>query len=194
MEENLRNELVQAGGAAKMHTRERFKHLRAVLSLPFMVLIVIPALILHHSGGIKAGWQMCFSCLFGPLFISSLLAGVGLTLLVKTNYWFAVFGKGTLAPWDATQKLVVRGVYRHLRNPMISGVFCILLAEALFFASLPLLGWFAFFVIVNVIYIPLFEESSLERRFGEDYRIYKQNVPRWIPRLEPWNPPERDNG
>jgi len=72
---------------------------------------------------------------------------------------------------------------------MISGVLSILLAETVFFASWFLLAWFLFFLVLNLVYIPLFEERSLERRFGNAYRLYKQNVPRWIPQLEPWVPP-----
>jgi protein-S-isoprenylcysteine O-methyltransferase Ste14 len=97
-------------------------------------------------------------------------------------------GEGTIAPWDPPQRLVVRGVYRHVRNPMITGLCLVLLGEALLAASLPLLGLFAFGVIINVIYIPLSEEPGLARRFGDDYLTYKRNVPRWIPRLKPWQP------
>ena len=59
------------------------------------------------------------------------------------------------------QKLIVRGIYRHVRNPMIARRFLILLGEAVFFGSLPLLGWFAAAVLLNVIYIPLVEEPGL---------------------------------
>lgn len=172
-----------------MRLREIFKHFRAILVLPFTVLIVVPALILHSTSGFKPGWPVCFPCLLGPIIFSAILGGFGLTLLVTTIHWFASIGKGTLAPWDPTQKLVVRGVYRHVRNPMISGVLSILLAETVFFANWFLLSWFILFLVLNLVYIPLFEERSLERRFGESYRLYKQNVPRWIPRLEPWIPP-----
>lgn len=55
-------------------------------------------------------------------------------------------------------------------------------------SSTPLLGWFLGFVLLNLIYIPVLEEPGLERRFGEAYRAYKRNVPRWIPRLRPWTP------
>ena len=98
-------------------------------------------------------------------------------------------GEGTLAPWDETRRLVVRGVYRHVRNPMITGVLCLLLGEASLLGSLPLLGWFALFLLANALYIPLAEERGLERRFGEEYLLYKRNVPRWIPRVRPWNSP-----
>jgi protein-S-isoprenylcysteine O-methyltransferase Ste14 len=72
---------------------------------------------------------------------------------------------------------------------MISGVLCILLGEAILFGSLPLFYWFVFFLVGNLIYMPLVEERDLERRFGEDYILYKQNVPRWIPRSRPWDAP-----
>jgi protein-S-isoprenylcysteine O-methyltransferase Ste14 len=82
---------------------------------------------------------------------------------------------------------VVRGVYRHVRNPMISGVLFVLLGEALLTASRPLFGWFLSFALINAIYIPLLEEPGLVHRFGDGYRIYKRHVPRWIPRLTPWD-------
>ena len=110
----------------------------------------------------------------------------GIVLAVATIRLFMTVGEGTIAPWDPPQRLVVRGVYRHVRNPMISGLCLVLLGEALLAASLPLLGLFAFGVIINAIYIPLSEEPGLARRFGDDYLDYKRNVPRWVPRLRPW--------
>ena len=79
---------------------------------------------------------------------------------------------------------------------MMLGVFCILLGEAVFFGSLPLLGWLAVAVLVNLVYIPLSEEPGLVKRFGEDYLLYKENVPRWIPRWRAWEglAEERENG
>jgi protein-S-isoprenylcysteine O-methyltransferase Ste14 len=41
---------------------------------------------------------------------------------------------------------------------------------------------------VNALYMPLFEEPGLKRRFGADYDMYAANVPRWLPRLRPWDP------
>jgi protein-S-isoprenylcysteine O-methyltransferase Ste14 len=96
-------------------------------------------------------------------------------------------GKGTLAPWEPPQWLVVQGVYRHVRNSMISGVLFVLLGESVVTASLPLFQWFLIFAAINAVYIPLLEEPGLVNRFGDDYVTYKQNVPRWIPRLTPWD-------
>jgi protein-S-isoprenylcysteine O-methyltransferase Ste14 len=160
------------------------RQLRALL-LPITAAGLVPAWILF-SNRANPGWPL--SAPWGGLLlgVGALLAGAGLALLVWTISAFARIGRGTLAPWDPPQKLVVRGVYRHVRNPMISGVFAVLLGEALIFRSTVLFRWFLFFVLVNLIYIPLLEEGGLERRFGEDYRVYKRNVPRWIPRLRPW--------
>jgi protein-S-isoprenylcysteine O-methyltransferase Ste14 len=143
-----------------------------------MVTLVVPALIVRASG-------------FAPLSLARTVAalvliGIGLSLMVRAIRLFATVGQGTLAPWDPTQHLVVRDVYRHVRNPMISGVLFILLGEAAFFDSLPLLVWFGLFFLGNAIYFPLVEEPGLVRRFGAEYERYRANVPRWIPRLVPW--------
>ena len=160
------------------------RHLLAILLLPVMATLVIPALLLPRT---REPTQFLWPSLRPlPLGAGVILIGLGLTLLVATNLLFIRVGQGTLAPWDPTQKLVARGVYRHVRNPMISGVSFILLGEAIASGFLPLFSWFFIFVVANLIYIPWLEEPGLERRFGESYRVYKQHVPRWIPRLRPW--------
>jgi protein-S-isoprenylcysteine O-methyltransferase Ste14 len=167
-----------------------FKQLHAILLLPGAAIVVIPGLLLFYSAKMnQPGWSLPLSWRLVLGLGSLLLIGCGLTLMVKTVKLFATIGQGTLAPWDPPQKLVVRGIYRHVRNPMISGVFCILLGEALLFGSSLLLGWFLCFVLVNFIYMPVVEEPMLAQRFGQDYIIYKQNVPRWIPRSSPWSAP-----
>jgi protein-S-isoprenylcysteine O-methyltransferase Ste14 len=69
---------------------------------------------------------------------------------------------------------------------MITGVLLMLSAEALLLQSWPIAAWMMLFFIGNAIYFPLVEEKGLEKRFGNEYRDYKANVPRWIPRLRPW--------
>jgi protein-S-isoprenylcysteine O-methyltransferase Ste14 len=117
--------------------------------------------------------------------------GPGLVLVCWTIALFASTGNGTLAPWDPTTRLVVRGPYRHVRNPMISGVAAILVGEAAVLGSPWLLLWFAVFVAINAVYFPLIEEPGLERRFGDEYIAYKRDVPRWIPRARPSRPRRR---
>jgi protein-S-isoprenylcysteine O-methyltransferase Ste14 len=112
----------------------------------------------------------------------------GLRLAVQTIRLFASEGEGTLAPWDPTRRLVVRGPYRRVRNPMITGVALVLLGEGLILGSAAILVELAIFAAINATYMPLVEEPGLERRFGDSYRAYKRAVPRWIPRREPWSP------
>ena len=82
-----------------------------------------------------------------------------------------------------TASLVADTPYRHVRNPMISGVLAILLGEAALAASGSLLLWFAIFLTLQEIAIRFWEEPHLAQRYGSEYLDYRQNVPRWIPRL-----------
>jgi protein-S-isoprenylcysteine O-methyltransferase Ste14 len=138
---------------------------------------VVPALIVWRTGADVTALS---------LLAGGLLIALGLVLVVWTVRLFATVGEGTLAPWDPTSALVVRGPYRHVRNPMISGVGFVLAGEALACLSAPLAFWLAAFATVNGIYMPLVEEPGLRRRFGEAYDVYRANVPRWIPRLRAW--------
>jgi protein-S-isoprenylcysteine O-methyltransferase Ste14 len=151
---------------------------RAIVLLPFVVTIVVPALILSWTGDVRLWWGSAFGVA---------LVTIGIVLVVWTIRLFSTVGDGTLAPWDPTSKLVVRGPYRHVRNPMISGVAFVLAGEAVLLGSPPLALWFAAVVVVNIVYLPLVEEPGLRRRFGEDYDLYAANVPRWLPRRRPWS-------
>ena len=148
-----------------------FAHLRDIILLPFMVTVVVPWFIDGwHSDRVL--WMMIVGAMSGL---------TGITLLFYTIRLFGLFGEGTLAPWHPTQRLVIVGPYRYVRNPMISGVVFILVGESLFFHSVPIAGWAAFVFVLNTWYFISYEEPSLEERFGEDYRQYKKRVGRWIP-------------
>ena len=82
----------------------------------------------------------------------------------------------------------MRGPYRHVRNPMITGVLLVLLGEAALLGSLGVLAWAAIFFAINAVWFRLVEEPGLVRRFGADYDEYSRNVPRWVPRGTPWRP------
>lgn len=151
--------------------------------------LAIPAVIVWRTGATNVGWGLPGGRAVLPALLGAALVGVGLALVVRTVALFARVGGGTLAPWDPTRRLVVQGPYRHVRNPMISGVLFLLLGEAALLGSAPLLILFGAVLALNAVYLPLVEEAGLARRFGDDYEIYRTHVPRWLPRLRPWDPP-----
>lgn len=164
----------------------RWKEVGAIVLLPGMVTTIIPLAIVNWIGLDGFGQELPPAIGILVRLLGVAAVGLGLLLVFKTVSLFSTRGKGTLAPWDPPQKLVVAGIYRHVRNPMISGVCAILLGEGLLLGSWTLLGWFAVFWAINAIYIPLSEEPGLIQRFGDDYIRYKRNVPRWIPRIQAW--------
>lgn len=163
-----------------MENPSLLRHLRDVLLLPFTVSVVIPYFIYNAERQLVQEHNLLMKV------CGLIVALSGISMLVYTISLFGRFGKGTLAPWSPTQKLVVAGPYRYCRNPMITGVLAILLGEAGFLNSADIFRWAGLFFIINTIYFILKEEPDLEKRFGEEYRIYKQNVPRWIPRFRPY--------
>lgn len=166
--------------------------LKAIIVLPGTSLILIPAIILYLT------WPLNFLCGFGfptawiPLAVGVLFMLTGILLSLKTVVLFLMVGDGTPAPWAPPRNFVVSGPYRYVRNPMLLSVLSILLGEAIFFGSFPILIWCVAFWIINTIYFIWFEEPSLVLRFGNDYMDYKKNVRRWLPRLTPWNQNKKD--
>ena len=158
---------------------------KTAIVLPGTVLVFIPAAILWVAKDSKFSAELIAAGQL-PFWLALLAGGIGLGLAVWTVIIFLKIGEGTPAPWDPPKKLVVRGPYRYVRNPMIIGVLLMLLAETLLLQSWPIAVWLIVFFIGNSIYFPYIEEKGLGERFGNDYRDYKANVPRWIPRIRPW--------
>lgn len=160
---------------------------KAIIILPGTVLVLVPALILAATGGAALPCHLTLlNLLRFWLGLVSAVVGGGLALWTMTL--FTRYGEGTPAPWEPPRKLVIRGPYRHVRNPMITGALFLIAAEALLLGSWPLLVWMGVFFLGNAVNFPLVEEKGLAERFGEAYREYKQNVPRWLPRRRGWPP------
>ena len=160
--------------------------LLAIAALPFVVAVLIPIWI-TRGNHVHLALVTTMPQLLAQIAGLGLLL-VGLSLFVSSLRRFAGDGKGTLAPWDPPRHLVIRGPYRYVRNPMISGVVFVLFAEALILLSGPHFQWALIFLLINSFYIPLFEEKQLKERFGESYIEYCRHVPRLVPRLRPWTP------
>ena len=114
-----------------------------------------------------------------------LLIAAGIALYFACAFWgFALRGKGTPLPIDPPKKLVVEGPYGLVRNPMYWSVASVMLGEAAVFHSVALAELaVAFFAGVNV-FVLLYEEPALRRKFGAEYEEYCRRVPRWLPRIK----------
>lgn len=141
------------------------------------LLVFLPARVLSRSGitpipaiGV---WQI-----FGML-----LAGVGGAIALWCILTFAFLGKGTPAPFDPPRRLVARGPYRIVRNPMYVGACLALAGAALFYRSIPLLIYAASFGLIMHGFVVWYEEPTLRRTFGSDYEVYREHVGRWWPKL-----------
>lgn len=159
------------------------RHLLSILLLPFVVVVAVPFWLLTAFAASDSRWGDSAPLMWLPRLAGGVFIGVGCVLFVWCVGLFARVGLGTLAPWDPTRKLVAAGPYRLVRNPMISGVALMLTGQALLWGSWVMAGWAGLFILINHIYFVLVEEPGLERRFGEPYRGYKAQVPRWLPRL-----------
>jgi protein-S-isoprenylcysteine O-methyltransferase Ste14 len=114
-------------------------------------------------------------------FVGLLLTGTGVALLATCIVEFAGSGRGTLSPVDPPRELVVRGLYRYVRNPMYLSVTAIVLGEALVARSETIaMYWATWFACVNAFVIG-YEEPTLRRQFGGAYEDYASRVGRWIP-------------
>jgi protein-S-isoprenylcysteine O-methyltransferase Ste14 len=168
------------------HVTKFLRHTLAVAALPFVVAVIIPVWLARSNDVVLR---------FAPTRSLGLAQALGLLLLITGALLFvgslrrfATDGDGTLAPWDPPQRLVVTGLYRYVRNPMITGVLFVVTGEALMLWSGPHAEWAFIFFLANALYIPVIEEPLLLRRFGAPYREYCRHVRRFLPRLRPWAP------
>jgi protein-S-isoprenylcysteine O-methyltransferase Ste14 len=115
---------------------------------------------------------------------------LGAAIAVSCFVHFVARGRGTPAPFDAPRRLVVSGPYRYVRNPMYVGSGLFLAGCAILFSEFSIvLLWYALTIAIGVnLFILLYEEPTLRRKFDGDYHEYCRNVHRWIPRLRPWQP------
>jgi protein-S-isoprenylcysteine O-methyltransferase Ste14 len=131
-------------------------------------------------------WQELSAAQFVGLGLICLGAVISLSCLLA----FGAYGRGTPAPFDPPRFLVKNWLYRHVRNPMYIGLGVLLIGEALLFPAQRrgiLLMMLVLFLVVH-LFVVLYEEPSLRRRFGAAYEEYCLHVPRWLPRLAPYRP------
>jgi protein-S-isoprenylcysteine O-methyltransferase Ste14 len=121
--------------------------------------------------------------IFGVILIAS---GAGVLLHAAAR--FAFEGRGTLAPFAPTQRLIVSGLYRHVRNPMYLAVTGMLIGEALLLGRLVLIVWAGAFSLATATFVRLYEEPTLSKKYSSEYAAYRRAVRGWWPRFRPWTP------
>jgi len=119
--------------------------------------------------------------------LGGLLLAVALPVLVSAFLRFVRDGLGTPAPVAPTERLVVTGAYRYVRNPMYVAVIAAIVGQALLLGQTVLLYYAALVALLVVSFVRLYEEPVLRRQFGAEYESYRRSVPGWLPRLRPWN-------
>jgi protein-S-isoprenylcysteine O-methyltransferase Ste14 len=162
----------------------------AIGSLVFLVLV--PGVVAGLLPWALTGWQSRSPGFTIQVLGVILLAG-GAIVLINAFGRFVVEGVGTPAPIAPTQRLVVGGLYRHVRNPMYLAVACTIIGQALVLGRPSLLVYAAIFGVAVIAFVHAYEEPTLAKRYGDQYEAYRHAVPAWRPRLrrgisldEPW--------
>jgi protein-S-isoprenylcysteine O-methyltransferase Ste14 len=141
------------------------------------LLIYLPARVLSWSGIVRP------SVIAIPQVAGMVFAAAGAAVALWCISTFASIGKGTPAPFDPPRRLVIRGPYRFVRNPMYFGAGLALASAALFYESWSLLGYAGLFFLATHLFVLSYEEPTLRRTFGPEYEAYCRHVSRWLPSL-----------
>ena len=139
------------------------------------VLIYLPSRFLSWSGIVRP------AAMEAPQIAGMIVGGIGAVVALWCVSTFIWIGKGTPAPFDPPRRLVIRGPYRFVRNPMYMGAGTALAGAALFYRSPTLLAYVAIFLLVAHLFVLLYEEPTLRRTFGPEYEAYCHRVRRWWP-------------
>lgn len=118
----------------------------------------------------------------------ALLLGAGASVIANSFVHFAVEGVGTPAPFAPPKHLVVGGLYRYVRNPMYVAIAAAVTGQGLLLGQPKLFAAAALGAVPVAAFVKFYEEPTLARKFGAEYQVYRDNVPRWLPRLTPWRP------
>ncbi|MBO1266641.1 methyltransferase family protein [Arthrobacter cavernae] len=119
----------------------------------------------------------------------TLLVVAGASVVSNSFVRFALEGIGTPAPFAPPKRLVVGGLYRFVRNPMYLAMGAAVVGQGLILGQPKLLRAAALAAIPIAAFVRFYEEPALTRKFGPEYVQFKENVPRWLPRLTPWRQP-----
>jgi protein-S-isoprenylcysteine O-methyltransferase Ste14 len=133
------------------------------------------------------GWESSDPALAWKL-LGALLIAAGTAVVLHAFARFVIEGVGTPAPVAPPQRLVVGGLYRHVRNPMYVAVATTIIGQAALLGRPALLLYALLFMAAVAAFVYGYEQPVLTERFGAEYERYRRNVPAWWPRLRPWRP------
>jgi protein-S-isoprenylcysteine O-methyltransferase Ste14 len=152
----------------------------------FVFLLLAPGMVAGVVPWLLTGWD-ARDGLWAPVVVIgwALVVG-GVAVLLHAFVRFVLEGVGTPAPVAPTERLVVGGAYRYVRNPMYLAVTAIILGQALALGRLVVFAYAAVMVAAFVAFVHWYEEPTLRQRYGEEYDRYRRAVPAWVPRLRPW--------
>jgi protein-S-isoprenylcysteine O-methyltransferase Ste14 len=151
--------------------------------------VVAPGVVAGLVPWVISGWQVAGP--MSPFVIIRMTTGavvllVAVVVLVRAFARFVVEGGGTPAPIAPTERLVLGGDYRFVRNPMYLAVVTAVLGQAMIFGSLPLLLYALTVWAIMAAFVRWYEEPQLLERYGDQYQRYREAVRAWVPRLHPW--------
>jgi protein-S-isoprenylcysteine O-methyltransferase Ste14 len=164
---------------------ERSRRVRAAVGTTIF-LAVAPGVVAGLIPWLITGWEVGYeSVWWWPVRLAGLVVLVsGAAVLLQAFARFVVEGLGTPAPVAPTERLVVGGLYRYVRNPMYLAVAATIVGQALFLGQPWLLVYAAVFLVVVAAFVHLYEEPTLSRQFGAEYDEYRRRVPGWWPRRQ----------
>ena len=166
---------IEAGAETPARRPSLTAALLAFLACPAVVGFGIPLALLaidaRPGRGHPGGWALVL---------------LGTAFLLACVRDFYVVGKGTLAPWAPPSRLVVVGLYRHLRNPMYLAVLTLVGGIALLGGSVRVLAYLVVLALVFDARVRWAEEPRLAQAFGSEWLSYRAAVRRWWPRWKPW--------
>ena len=149
------------------------------LAAPGTVVGLIPWLITR--------WEIADSTPMWQIVGGAVLVVVGVMPPAHAFVQFVKAG-GTPMPIAPTQRLVVTGFNRFVRNPMYVGLIVAILGQAVLFSSVGLVVYAAAVWAITASFVRWYEEPTLVREYGSEYEDYRRNVRAWLPRLRPWTP------
>jgi protein-S-isoprenylcysteine O-methyltransferase Ste14 len=152
-----------------------------------LFLVVAPGVVAGLVPWLLTGWDAAADVPVPVVAAGVIVGAAGVAALLDAFGRFVVEGLGTPAPVAPTQRLVVGGLYRYVRNPMYLAVAAVIVGQALILGRPGLLLYAAAFGAVVWAFVRFYEEPTLARRYGAEYEGYRQAVPGWWPRLRPWS-------